>query len=66
LPDGKFYVKGADHLREPYEESESKSYDMYALESLFYGGLLFSSKDDRATPEDAIAKFDDEFDMNFN
>lgn len=61
LPDGKFFVKSADHFREPFDSEISKQHKMYFVDSLFDDGLISTAKRTYATLEKAIAKFEEGF-----
>ncbi len=65
LPDGKFFVKSADHFQEPFDSETSKQHEMYFVDSLFDDGLISRAKKAYATIEKAIEKFDSEFDIFF-
>jgi hypothetical protein len=65
LPDGKFFVKSADHFHEPFESETSRQHEMYFIESLFENGLVWNAKKSYATLEKAIEKFDEDFDISF-
>jgi hypothetical protein len=61
LPQNGYVVKAADYYHGPLTLDQVRERDFYFVDSMFDGGLELAASETYPTLEEAIARFDEEF-----